>query len=350
MSRKRLLVGSVVLLLVIGAICYLWLKPAPLTSGASTQATQALVKTLPDGRPAPVDPDAAKRGVKEDFGPDTNSILAFADALMKPFDFVGRVIDQNGNPVPNASVQWGANNNPSPYKSGTRGQTQSDSGGFFSINSNGIGLYVEVAKSGYDSVPSELGGGKRGSYGGFVTGGHLGNTDSPMGTKDNPSLFVLRKMGETVALINAENFVRVPRNGSPVGIKLENAQAASNGDITVEAWTNDETKNEAGHYDWRCRISVPNGGLVERKDQSAFEAPAGGYKPFGEINMPRTAECWKPQESREYFVKLADGRYARIRFEMVAGGDNFVSITSYLNPTPGNRNLEFDPAKAVKSP
>lgn len=351
MSRKRLWVGSVLFLVLAGVISYFWLKSAsPENAATSTPAVEVPANFLPDGRPAPVDPGAAQRGVKEDFGPDTNAILAFAAALMKPFTFVGKVVDQNGDPVPNANVQWGANNNPDPYKSGTRGQTLSDSGGFFSINSNGIGLYVEVAKVGYDRVPSELGGGNRGSYGGFVTGGHLGNTDSPMGTKDNPSIFVLRKMGETVALIKSENFVRVPRNGSPVGIKLENAQAASNGDITVEAWTNDETKNEAGHYDWRCRISVPSGGLVERKDQSAFEAPADGYKPFDEINMPRTAERWKPQESREYFVKLADGRYARIRFEMVAGGDNFVSITSYLNPTPGDRNLEFDPAKVVKSP
>jgi hypothetical protein len=346
MSRKRLLVGSVVLLLVIGAICYLWLKPAPLTSGASTQATQASVKTLPDGRPAPVDPDAAKRGVKEDFGPDTNAILAFAAAMMKPFELIGKVVDQNGEPVPGATIDWGANNNPDPYASGTRGSTTTDATGMFSVRSHGLDVYAKASKEGYATFFSDNRKKIRGSDGGFKNGGFLGNTDLPMGTKDAPAILVLRKMGETVALINAENFVRVPRNGSPVGIKLENAQAASNGDITVEAWTNDETKNEAGHYDWRCRISVPNGGLVERKDQSAFEAPAGGYKPFGEINMPRTAECWKPQESREYFVKLADGRYARIRFEMVAGGDNFVSITSYLNPTPGSRNLEYDPNKS----
>lgn len=351
MSRKHLFVGSLVFLVFAGVICYFWLKSAPPESTAtSTPAVEVPPKFLPDGRPTPVDLGAAKRGVKEDFGPDTNAILAFADALMKPFDFVGRVIDQNGNPVPNANVQWGANNNPDPYQSGTRGQAVSDSNGFFSIDSKGIGLYIEVSKVGYDKVPSELGGGKRGSYGGFVTGGHLGNTDSPMGTKNNPSLFVLRKMAETVPLIKSENFVRVPRNGSPVGIKLESAQVASNGDITVEAWTNDETKDEAGHYDWRCRITVPNGGLVERGDQFAFEAPVDGYKPSDEINMPRTAERWKPQESREYFVKLVDGRFARVRLEMVAGGDNFVSISCFLNPAPGSRNLEFDPAKVVKSP
>ena len=351
MSRKRLFLGSLVLLVLAGVICYFWLKSSPPESAAtSNPAGEAPLKLLPDGRPAAVDPDAAKRGVKEDFRPDTNAIMAFAAALMKPFHFVGKVVDQNGEPVPNANVRWGANNSPDPYKSGTRGETTSDANGFFFIDSTGIGLFAEVSKPGYDHIPSELGGGKRGSSGGFVTGGRLGKSDSPMGTRDDPSIFVLRKMGETVPLIKSENFVRVQRNGSPVGIKLESAQVASDGDIIVEAWTNDETKDGAGHYDWRCRITAPNGGLIERGGQFAFEAPVNGYKPSDEINMPRTAERWKPQESREYFVKLTDGRYARIRFEMVAGGDNFVSITSYLNPTPGNRNLEFDPAKAVKSP
>lgn len=351
MTRNRIIFSLAVLLSLVGLPVYLWLKPAVRTTAVgSTSIDQTPVKTLSNGLPAPVDPNATKRGVNESFGPDTKAIFAFAEALMKPFKFVGKVVDQYGRPVSNANVDWGANSNPDPNKSGKRGQTTSDANGIFLIDSNGIGLHVEVSKAGYDRIPSEPGRGKRGSYGGFVTGGHLGNTDSPMGTKDAPSMFVLRKMGEAVSLLRTENFVRVPRNGSPVEIKLDTAQPTSNGDLKIEAWTNEQAKNEAGHYDWRCRISVPNGGLIERTDQLIFEAPVDGYSPSDEINMPQTSERWNPQEAREYFVKLADGRYARIRFEMVAGGDNFVSVNAYLNPKPGDRNLEFDSANAVKLP
>jgi len=311
---------------------------------------QVGVKTLPDGRPAPVDPDAAKRGEKEDFGPDANAILAFAAALIKPFELVGKVVDQNGAPVAGATIHWSANNNPNPNKSGTKGQTTSNSHGMFSVKSHGLDVYVRASKEGYGTLYSNNREKIRGSDGAYMNGGFLGNTDLPMGTKAAPAILVLRKMGETVPLVKAENFIPVPRDGSRVRVNLEDAQLSSNGGLNVEAWTNDQLKNEEGHYDWRCRLSVPNGGLLVRTDQSVFEAPIAGYVPSDEINMPQAAERWSPQVSREYFVKLSDGRYARIQFEMVAGGDNFISLISFLNPTPGDRNLEFDPAKAVTVP
>ena len=54
--------------------------------------------------------------------------------------------------------------------------------------------------------------------------------------------------------------------------------------------------------------------------------------------------------AKQFFVRLADNRYARINFQMITGGDHFIVLESFLNPTPGNRNLEFDPQKAVASP
>ena len=59
-------------------------------------------------------------------------------------------------------------------------------------------------------------------------------------------------------------------------------------------WTADQAKDAKQHYEWRCRISVPKGGLVERKDQFDFEAPVDGYKPSDEIVMLQAAEKWQP--------------------------------------------------------
>ena len=64
--------------------------------------------------------------------------------------------------------------------------------------------------------------------------------------------------------------------------------------------------------------------------------------------MPATAPHWNDNSSRNYFLKLANGTYTRIDFKMIAGGDNFFEITSYLNPATGHRNLEFDSAKQIK--
>jgi hypothetical protein len=335
-----------------GLALYLLLKPhARKAQVVKIQTTPSPVptQTVPPsaGRPTPVSAGVSNPNEPIKNEPDQNAILAMAKELLKPISFWGKVVDEKGSPVTGANVEWAANNNPDPYGTGNKGDAVSDSDGMFSVQSQGIGLYVKVSHPAYYEVPTRMRG-KRGSSGGFSNADKLGNTDSPMGTRDNPAIFVLRKKGETVSLIRAENFVRVSRNGSPTEITLATAQPASGGDLKVEAWTNDQAKNAAGRYDWRCRLSVRNGGLIERKDRFDFEAPVDGYKPFDEINMPQVAEQWRPQESREYFVKLADGRYARIRFEMVAGGDNFFSINSYLNPTPGNRNLEFDPNKPVR--
>jgi hypothetical protein len=89
------------------------------------------------------------------------------------------------------------------------------------------------------------------------------------------------------------------------------------------------------------------GTLVERKGEFDFEAPLDGYIQFDEIVMPRTAERWHPDGAREYFITLADGRYARIQFKIIAGGDHFFLLESYLNPTAGSRNLEWDPKNQV---
>jgi hypothetical protein len=114
-------------------------------------------------------------------------------------------------------------------------------------------------------------------------------------------------------------------------------------------WTKEEAKNAQGRYEWKCRISVPGGGLIERKEQFDFEAPMEGYRAADEIVMPQAMEGWQKQARRDYFLKLVDNRYARISFTMRAGGDHFFTINSYLNPTPGSRNLEYDPSKAVSS-
>jgi hypothetical protein len=65
--------------------------------------------------------------------------------------------------------------------------------------------------------------------------------------------------------------------------------------------------------------------------------------------MRATAEQWASDVPKQYFAKLPDGRYARFSIEFYAGGRNFVVFQSYLNPEPGHRNLEFDPAKQIKT-
>jgi hypothetical protein len=87
---------------------------------------------------------------------------------------------------------------------------------------------------------------------------------------------------------------------------------------------------------------------MESTNEFDFTAPLDGYRPVDEINMPQTtAEKWSNDVAKQYFVKLANGNYAYVKFRMVAGGDHFCIVESYLNPS-GSRNLEFDPHNAIQ--
>jgi hypothetical protein len=108
----------------------------------------------------------------------------------------------------------------------------------------------------------------------------------------------------------------------------------------VECWTFD--KGAVGRYDWKCRISIPDGGLTEAEGIFLFEAPEDGYRLFDEIDMPASlGSKWARSVQRMYYLKLRDGNFALLRFTINASGEHFFGLTYYLNPN-GSRNLEHD--------
>jgi len=266
-------------------------------------------------------------------------------AYSAPITFYGKVVDENNHPIEGADVQYSVAVN--PLTDGKNYDQISDTNGLFSIKGiKGADMTVCLSKSGYYEIYDQ-------SSGYFAYG--VPNTKEmqrPIPTKDNPAVFVLRKMGETVPLVAIKYWhVAIPKNGTPVEISFSTGTEVpkGKGDIIVECWTKNEglDPNLNEHYDWRFRMTVPDGGLVERTDKFAFIAPESGYRTLIEFNMPKDAPEWKRDFQGEYFLKLKGNRYARMEFEMIAGV-HFAVVTSYLNPTPGVRNLEYDPEKAIK--
>ena len=177
----------------------------------------------------------------------------------------------------------------------------------------------------------------------------------PAPTKDNPAIFVLHKRGKPASLIYVgTRYYKVSKDGQPLEVKLETGGQVpvGQGDIRFERWANDHEKNQRGQFDWRFRITVPGGGVVEREGQFNFQAPQDGYEKDVEINMPVSpGGNWSNTVNKSYFIKMRDGRYARFSATILAANDNpAFKLDAFVNPTPGDRNLEFDPAKVVKSP
>lgn len=348
MNRKRIIIASVVLL--IGVLVGLWKWPhAQLKPSEAAQATKTQEQSLPPKMPAK-QTDSPPQGVAipdvpgVNLTPDDKEKLAkIVQVYSASIDFWGKVIDQHGNPVDGAAVHYSVDDK--YFRDGTKYEGTSDGQGLFSLsNIKGAGLYVRVAKVGYYHIGEK-------SARSFGYGTPSGEAPP---SKQKPAIFVLQKMGETEPLIKlGTGGVLVPKDGKPYQLSLRHERGrfpsgAASSDLQVELWSDYERPPVfKKSYDWRCRISVPGGGMVERVPGFNFEAPAEGYTSAFEFAMPATAERWQPSIEKEFFLKLADGCYARAKLGVISGGDIFVTLESYLNPAPDHRNLEFDPAKAI---
>jgi hypothetical protein len=253
----------------------------------------------------------------------------FQEAWRTPIEFYGKVVDENTNPVSGVHVDFDCNdlssNGTSYY------HTESDANGLFSIRDiTGKFLGVHVSKEGYYSSK-----GDNDSF--YYAGENVNFVPDP----SNPVIFHLRKKGAGEKLIEVKQNYRVARDGTPLGIDLTTgkASAGGSGDLVVQCWTEDAGKSSGQKYDWHCLVTVPGGGLVLSDEEFAFLAPEEGYVPSAEIKMPADRPDWRNDVDLRFFYRLADGRYGRMTFSMIAGGDHFCMIDSVLNPT-GSRNLE----------
>ena len=258
--------------------------------------------------------------------------------LVVPITFYGKVVDEKGNPVAGATATFSASD--LSETGNTRYEAISQSDGQFCISGiQGGGILVKVTKEGYYE-PKD--GGQYFDY------NREGQNHIP--DPNNPVIFRLHMKGQPAELVRIEKGFNIPRDGTPIEVSLLTGKKAlaGQGHLKVECWTFDQTTGQKEGYDWKCRISVPEGGLVESVQEFDFEAPEAGYRPFDEINMyTKTPDRWSRNAQKTYFLKLRDGNYARIKFEMIAAGDHFFRIESYLNPDK-SRNLEYDKSKEIE--
>jgi hypothetical protein len=240
------------------------------------------------------------------------------------------VVDENTNTVAGAQVNFDCND---MSASGTSFyHTQSDVNGLFSIKDiKGKILGVTVSEEGYYTSRRDNNNFEYGDpYGHFVP------------DQSNPVVFHLRRKGAGEALIHFHKSFRVSKDGTPIQIDLSRGELGTGGKNTlqVECWTYDAEKKLGWKFDWKCRISVPDGGLQLYAEQFPFLAPEDNYMAADGIDMAVKPNVpWSQDVKRNYFVRTGDGKYARVEFRMIAHGDHFCTIDSYFNPS-GSRNLE----------
>ncbi len=265
----------------------------------------------------------------------------------QPINFYGRAVDENEQPVEGASAdfKWTdlSTNGTSEY------QTVSDAAGLFAMeNQKGKRLSVTVSKAGYYSA----GDARLASF-------EYANPADGLFTPDanRPVIFHLRKKGETEPLVVMRGNLNVPgvgkkfalpTNGVPVGIDLLRGKTVTTGGpVEVQCWIANEGGRFNEPYDWQYKISVPGGGISPATNEFNFEAPVEGYLPDVAVEVRRNLERgWVNKTEGNFFLRLADGKYALMKFTIYAGRNPFCLIESFVNPS-GSRHLELDPDKII---
>lgn len=268
----------------------------------------------------------------------TNPIAGWRLGLWQaPIEFYGRVVDENSNVVAGASVIFQWTEIPSPDGNRTA-STKSDAEGLFSLhNQRGPDLEVAVSKEGYYAP-------HRGQWGFHYA---FGDKISP--NPQNPVVFHLHKKGTPEPLIHIAGIglhtmrdYLLAADGRPTDISLLTGQLTPEGqaDLQLAFQAGPPLDNYPSRITWQCQVTIPGGGLVQTSDEFPFLAPDNGYQTSDLWNI--TVTNWTEEVNQQYYVKLRNGDFGRVRIRVIGTGRPFFRMESFVNPY-GSRNLEPAP-------
>ena len=273
----------------------------------------------------------------------TETLQEFAEryrqSQIRPIDFYGKVVDEKGQPVPGATatINWA-----NADGEGNKVWIASDENGLFSLlGQRGKGIQVRLHHpSFYNTTNNPISFEYADVSSRFF---HRPNSDVPI-------IFSLKRKGQAEPLIVFKKSSRIAKDGTPVFLDLVRGSVflSPQGQLKLECLTMDKERDAEKRYDWTFSITVPNGGVFESTNEFDFVAPSEAYSPSNVFVMRKEMGAdWSSKLEKNYFLKLGNGTFGRMRLTMISGGDHFFKIESFVNPS-GSRNLEFDPAVQPK--
>ena len=167
-----------------------------------------------------------------------------------------------------------------------------------------------------------------------------------------PVTFRMRKKGVSEPMIQRGPTLLGARNdGTPTNFDLTTGRKAANGAGNLALRISKGPKTNK-RFDWVATIKgVGGAGLIKSQDEFMVMAPEEGYQTQWTFRQKATDEKYQSQIQTNFYVRTGDGKYARVEMRIIPEYNEAaaVDLTVYLNPTPGSRNLEFDPKKIVQS-
>lgn len=247
-----------------------------------------------------------------------------------PFDFYGRVIDQDSNALAGVKFKLAVRHWSTTTLGAIHIERETDADGRFDIHGEtGDAFDVEsMGKEGYESEPGQH------------TFGAMG------GSFESPVVFKMWSANAHEQLITGGKSFHIQPDGKPYVIDLTKGTIAESGDGDLKVWIKYATQVVRGQtYDWSCEIAPVGGGLLEESDLNAsmYVAPTEGYAPAFQLQQQIKGGQSGSIGTRRFYVKLKNGQeYGRITVEMDAPYNDEVPgrvrVSYALNPS-GSRIL-----------
>jgi hypothetical protein len=341
-----------VLLLCLGLVWWFWPKessPLPVTA-ASTNPPPSSAPIVTASNPqatVPATDEARKAAKLQERIEAAKELLSSGNVSIR---FWGRVIDQDDKPLDGVKIKghvahgYMAVPGYISEKSDQFEVLSREDGNFTIEGLTGSVLEIaEVSKEGYEPSPAN-----RWSF------AYYDSSPSSIFKPDPNAPVILRMWRKSGAarLIYADKFYGIVPDGRIYGIDMLKGQKVEggSGDFKVQIWRPTQI-NPQTKYNWSFVIEGVDGGVIESSDEFMYQAPESGYQPRYEYTMNPTDANWQEMVRKNFYVKSRSGQvYGRMNVEVRSSyQDKAVFSVKYFANPEGSRNLEYDPAQALKA-
>jgi hypothetical protein len=280
-----------------------------------------------------------------------------------PWTATVKVVDESGTPVTGADVEVGYYVTPPPDQTVASEKIQglTDTNGVFTAShaDRSISIGFRAARAGYYSS----------------TAGHTlflpGQFDeATVVANRRPTVtLLLRRIGKPIPMYAKFLNLGMPVFDKPAGFDLTKGDWVSpygSGAVPDIIFTAHREKRSEYDVDYKLVVSFPNPGdgiqefsLSELEKTSALrsphDAPADGYQPEWvqtSVRRPGQPVQTNRDEKRNYIFRVRTvldehGNVKSANYGKIYG--DFLQFRYYLNPTPNDRSIEFDPSRNLFS-
>ena len=268
-----------------------------------------------------------------------------------------KVVAESGNPIAAADVSVGFNQGGDAWVGEGKSESisgVSDTNGLFSAQARCAGhIGIRVDKEGY--------------YRSFSDYDYPGTYQNKKRWEPwNPTnRVVLKEIKNPIPMYVKSVRAVIPELNKKIGFDLEKGDwVAPYGKGVISDFIFYATYKERSDYDYDYSLlltfpndadgiqTVPSDQVhYQSKFKSDYCAPRDGYNSKWEqyrIRRPQEGETNNVDRGRQYYFRVrtkmnTEGKVAEALYGKIHG--DFLDFTYYFNPTPNDRNLEFDPDK-----